>query len=233
MTFKTWRVIFYLQTALAGTALGGAYLLLPETIHRKKSDELVGLPLKRKALVLWGMINPWRVILLYKYPNLIVVALASSSLVWNMCKSSFHTNLLYLKIRAGSYLRSVYSSFIFSFWPLEQLPSLLLLQQLYHAIVLICWTDSLLTPIRYVLNPRFHLDSPLLSGLFYLAPGCGYLLGTFLGGRYADFITIKWQKKRNGTRVPEDRLRVRLDLILKCYLSLRALELRSSLIVPV
>jgi MFS family permease len=151
VTFRSWRVIFYLQTALAGAALVGAFFLLPETAHRKKSDDLVGLPFKKKVSVLWSMTNPWRVVRLYQYPNLIVVSLASSSLVWNMY--------------------------------------------------------SLLTPIRYVLNPRFHLTTPIQSGLFYLAPGCGYLLGTFFGGRYADHITIKWQAKRNGTRVPEDRLR--------------------------
>lgn len=151
VTFRSWRVIFFLQTALAGVAFVGAYFLLPETIHRKKSDDLVGLPLKRKAAVLWKMTNPWRVVRLYKYPNLIVVALASSSLVWNMY--------------------------------------------------------SLLTPIRYILNPRFNLTTPIQSGLFYLAPGCGYILGTFFGGRYADAVTIKWQAKRGGVRVPEDRLR--------------------------
>ena len=157
VTFRSWRVIFYLQTALAGVALIGAYFLLPETIHRKKSDELVGLTFKRKARVLWRMTNPWRVVRLYKYPNLIMVALASSSLVWNMY--------------------------------------------------------SLLTPIRYVLNPRFNLTSPIQSGLFYLAPGCGYILGTFFGGRYADYITISWQAKRGGVRVPEDRLRSALPFM--------------------
>ncbi|EXJ87963.1 hypothetical protein A1O1_04890 [Capronia coronata CBS 617.96] len=65
---------------------------------------------------------------------------------------------------------------------------------------------SLLTPIRYVLNPRFHLTSPIQSGLFYIAPGCGYLLGTFFGGRWADHIVKKWMRKK-GRRVPEDRLR--------------------------
>jgi MFS family permease len=65
---------------------------------------------------------------------------------------------------------------------------------------------SLLTPIRYVLNPRFNLSSPIQSGLFYIAPGCGYLLGTFFGGRWADYMVKKWIKKR-GERVPEDRLR--------------------------
>jgi len=66
---------------------------------------------------------------------------------------------------------------------------------------------SLLTPIRYVINPRFHLTSPIQSGLFYIAPGCGYLLGTFFGGRWADRTVRKWIDKRNGERVPEDRLR--------------------------
>lgn len=151
VTFKSWRVIFYLQTALAGVALLGAFFLLPETAHSLKIDDIRGLPLRAKARVLWGMLNPWRVVRLYKYPNLIMVALASSSLVWNMY--------------------------------------------------------SLLTPIRYVLNPRFNLTTPIQSGLFYLAPGCGYILGTFFGGRYADYITRKWTAKRGGVRVPEDRLR--------------------------
>ncbi|TGO21938.1 hypothetical protein BPAE_0192g00060 [Botrytis paeoniae] len=156
VTFQSWRVIFWLQTALAACAVIGAYFLLPETIHRMKKDELVGMSWKRKAGVLWGMLNPWRVIKLYKYPNLIMVALASSSLVWNMY--------------------------------------------------------SLLTPIRYVLNPRFHLTTPIQSGLFYLAPGFGYILGTFFGGRYSDHITNKYIRIR-GTRVPEDRLRSALPFM--------------------
>lgn len=65
---------------------------------------------------------------------------------------------------------------------------------------------SLLTPIRYVMNPRFGLTQPLYSGLFYLAPGLGYFLGTFIGGRWADYVVRQWTKKR-GRRVPEDRLR--------------------------
>ena len=66
---------------------------------------------------------------------------------------------------------------------------------------------SLLTPIRYVLNPRFNLTSPLESGLFYIAPGCGYIVGTFMGGRWADYIVKKWIRKRGGRRIPEDRLK--------------------------
>ncbi|KAK4148063.1 dityrosine transporter 1 [Dichotomopilus funicola] len=72
---------------------------------------------------------------------------------------------------------------------------------------------SLLTPIRYVLNPRFHLTTPMQSGLFYLAPGTGYLVGTLVGGRYADHIVKKWIVKRDGVRVPEDRLRSALPFM--------------------
>jgi len=50
------------------------------------------------------------------------------------------------------------------------------------------------------------LNSPAKSGLFYLAPGAGYVLGTLVGGRYADHTVKKWIRKR-GERVPEDRLR--------------------------
>jgi MFS family permease len=150
VTFRSWRDIFWLQTALAGAAAVSCFFLQPETIHSKRAKELEGLPPKKKGVQMWRWLNPFRVIQLYRYPNLLLVALASSSLVWNMY--------------------------------------------------------SLLTPIRYVLNPRFELTSPLQSGLFYIAPGCGYLLGTFFGGRYADHIVKKYIVKR-GERVAEDRLR--------------------------
>ncbi|CAJ2502317.1 Uu.00g097110.m01.CDS01 [Anthostomella pinea] len=149
VTYTSWRVIFWLQTGLAGIAAVGSYFLLPETIYHKRMDDLVGLSGKVKGKVLLRMINPWRVLRLYEYPNLFLTGLASSSLVWNMY--------------------------------------------------------SLLTPIRYVINPRYGLNTPLQSGLFYLAPGCGYLTGTFLGGRYADYVVKKYMAKR-GVRVPEDRM---------------------------
>ncbi|OJJ61713.1 hypothetical protein ASPSYDRAFT_142871 [Aspergillus sydowii CBS 593.65] len=72
---------------------------------------------------------------------------------------------------------------------------------------------SLLTPIRYVLNPRFNLTTPLQSGLLYIAPGGGYLIGTLLGGRWADYIVRRWIRKR-GERVPEDRLKSSLPFML-------------------
>lgn len=65
---------------------------------------------------------------------------------------------------------------------------------------------SLLTPVRYVLNPRLNLATPLQSGLLFLAPGAGYLVGVQIGGRWADFVMKYWTEKR-GYRRPEDRLR--------------------------
>ncbi|GAB7353396.1 hypothetical protein MBLNU459_g3870t1 [Dothideomycetes sp. NU459] len=151
VTYRSWRDIFWLQTALAALASVLCFFLLPETIHYKRSVELQGLTRRQKTAKLWSWTNPQRVVSLYRYPNLLFVGLASSSLVWNMY--------------------------------------------------------SLLTPIRFVLNPRFHLTSPIQSGLFYIAPGCGYLFGTFFGGRWADYTVRKWIDKRGGERIPEDRLR--------------------------
>ncbi|KAJ7611764.1 MFS transporter [Roridomyces roridus] len=150
VTFRSWRVIFYLQTALGGLATLLVVFLLPETIHHKRSEELEGLNRVQKARQLWEWTNPWRIVKLYRYPNLTIASLASSALVWNMY--------------------------------------------------------SLLTPIRYIINPRFDLTTPIQSGLFYLAPGAGYLAGTFFGGRWADHTVKKWIVMR-GRRVPEDRLR--------------------------
>lgn len=149
VTYTSWRVIFWLQTGLAGVAAMGSYFLLPETIYHKRIDDLVGYSGTAKVKVMLGLINPWRVIRLWEYPNLLLTGLSSASLVWNMY--------------------------------------------------------SLLTPIRYVLNPRYNLTTPMQGGLFYLAPGCGYLVGTFIGGRYADYVVKKYIKKR-GIRIPEDRM---------------------------
>lgn len=64
-----------------------------------------------------------------------------------------------------------------------------------------------------MLNPRFHLTSPIQSGLFFLAPGTGYLLGTVFGGMYADHIVKRYMSSRGGQRVPEDRLRSALPFL--------------------
>ncbi|KAM3530210.1 hypothetical protein MY4038_005054 [Beauveria bassiana] len=64
----------------------------------------------------------------------------------------------------------------------------------------------MLVPIRFVLNPSFGLESPLLSGVFYLVPGAGCLCSTIIAGRYGDWTAKRWIRKR-GRRIPEDRLR--------------------------
>ncbi|VUC29947.1 unnamed protein product [Clonostachys rosea] len=157
VTYRSWRVIFWLQSALASFATILVIVALPETIHRKKAEELKQIQKgseKAKKICQW--MNPFRVFVLFKIPNLAIMGLGTGSLVWNMY--------------------------------------------------------SLMSPIRYVLNPRFNLTTPLQSGLFFLAPGCGYVLGTLVGGQWADYTVKKWIRKR-GTRIPEDRLRSSLPFM--------------------
>ncbi|KAI9896366.1 hypothetical protein N3K66_008538 [Trichothecium roseum] len=74
------------------------------------------------------------------------------------------------------------------------------------AVSSLVWNQySLLTPIRYVINPRFNLTTPIQSALFFLPPGAGYFSGVFVGGRWSDWIVARYIRKR-GRRVPEDRL---------------------------
>lgn len=65
---------------------------------------------------------------------------------------------------------------------------------------------NLLTPIGYVMVPRFNLTEPIYSGLFYLPSGLGYIVGTLFGGKFADYYVKKYIKIR-GRRVAEDRIR--------------------------
>lgn len=65
---------------------------------------------------------------------------------------------------------------------------------------------GLLTPIRELMDPRFHLTDPVYGSLFYLAPGSGFITGSLFGGRWADYWVRKYKKNR-GYRYPEDRLR--------------------------
>ncbi|OAA59180.1 Major facilitator superfamily domain, general substrate transporter [Niveomyces insectorum RCEF 264] len=65
---------------------------------------------------------------------------------------------------------------------------------------------GLLACIRAVINPRFNLTTPLISGLFYIAPGIGFILGSVVGGRMSDQTVKRYMVKRDGARFPEDRL---------------------------
>ncbi|KAG4437959.1 hypothetical protein IFR05_006540 [Cadophora sp. M221] len=65
---------------------------------------------------------------------------------------------------------------------------------------------GLLSSIREIINPRFHLTTPLISGIFYIAPGAGFLLGSIVGGQFSDRTVRKHMLKRKGVRLPQDRL---------------------------
>ena len=84
VTYVSWRNIFWLQTALAGVASIAVFFLIPETIHRARKEDLVGLSRSEKARKLWSWTNPIRVLWLFRFPNLAVAGIASSALVWNM-----------------------------------------------------------------------------------------------------------------------------------------------------
>jgi MFS family permease len=73
VTYKSWRYIFWLQSALAGTGVLLVSLFLSETIHYKRSTELKGLSKKDYAKKIWQLTNPVRAIRLYRYPNLLIV----------------------------------------------------------------------------------------------------------------------------------------------------------------
>ncbi|CAI7612426.1 unnamed protein product [Penicillium glandicola] len=87
-------------------------------------------------------------------------------------------------------------------------------QFVYPNVFLACLTCGLLSTFQYALltsarsifNPRFNLTSPLVSGLFYLSPGIGFLVGSVVGGKLSDRAVKKWIIKRNGVRLPQDRL---------------------------
>ncbi|KAL2823568.1 major facilitator superfamily domain-containing protein [Aspergillus cavernicola] len=148
---SSWRGIFWMQTGIGGLATILVFLCLPETIPSRAIDEMHHLSTAKRTTRFLYLLNPARVtVLLLSNPNLWMVGLASSALIFNMY--------------------------------------------------------SLLTPIRYILNIRFSLTSPLQSGFFFLAPGFGYLLGTCFGGRLSDLVVTRYIKKR-GRRLPEDRLR--------------------------
>lgn len=68
------------------------------------------------------------------------------------------------------------------------------------------WTQySLLAAPRHVLSTRFGLTSSLTTGLFYIAPATGFLLGTIIGGWFSDKTVQRWIAIR-GERLPQDRL---------------------------
>ena len=65
---------------------------------------------------------------------------------------------------------------------------------------------GLLTCVRHIINPRFHFTTPLISGIFYIAPGIGFFVGSVIGGVLSDRTVKRYMLKRGGVRVARDRL---------------------------
>ncbi|ODV85020.1 hypothetical protein CANARDRAFT_169705 [[Candida] arabinofermentans NRRL YB-2248] len=148
ITYRTWRIIFWIHAAISGVVLVSAVFFLEETTPKVPFNEWKEKTGKKFMLL---KVNPFKVIWCLRVPTLLLCGLASFCLMYNFF--------------------------------------------------------SLVTPIRYVVDPRYGFTTPIKGSLFYLAPGSGMFLSTFFSGRYCDHILKKWIKKRNGRLVSEDRLR--------------------------
>ena len=65
---------------------------------------------------------------------------------------------------------------------------------------------ALVSSVRHIIQPRFNLTTPLVGGLFYLSPAAGFVVGSIIGGRFSDHTVKRYIEKRNGIRIPKDRL---------------------------
>ncbi|OJJ30637.1 hypothetical protein ASPWEDRAFT_121132 [Aspergillus wentii DTO 134E9] len=146
VTFSQWRIIYWLQVAMAGFGLALSLIFVPDIEQKEKQKVEV----KRTPLSILSMFNPIRIIKLWVYPNIFLADLTCGLLAF--------------------------------------------------------FQYSLLTSARSIFNPRFHLTSGLVSGLFYLAPGSGFLVGSVLGGKLSDRTVRRYIRKRDGVRLPQDRL---------------------------
>jgi hypothetical protein len=145
-TFTSWRVILWVQVAMAGVGLILAIFFVPAS----KTDVGLGhMNMSWKSGL--ATVNPLPVFRVMKYPNIVFTHFSCGFMSW------------------AQYF--------------------------------------LLAAPRQILSSQFNLTSPLTSGLFYIAPGAGFFIGTVLGGRYSDMMVSKWIVKRGGVRLPQDRLR--------------------------
>ncbi|GBE82904.1 MFS general substrate transporter [Sparassis crispa] len=65
----------------------------------------------------------------------------------------------------------------------------------------------LLVPLPYTIAARYNITNEALIGAFFMAAGCGNVMGAPIAGRISDKIVVKWRTRRGGRWVPEDRLR--------------------------
>lgn len=80
VTFRHWRVIFWLLTALTGFAVLLIIIFLPETIPYKSKAELAGHSHPKRIKMLWQRISPLRALLLpFSHPNIFITGLAAGA----------------------------------------------------------------------------------------------------------------------------------------------------------
>ncbi|KAL0257431.1 hypothetical protein SLS55_008244 [Diplodia seriata] len=147
VTYKSWRTILWLQSAMCGTGL----ILSLVGVPYSAGLDAPGYPTMTAAQMLRAF-SPAGVLSLFVYPNVLFTDVACGLLSWSQY--------------------------------------------------------SLLSAPRHIITTRFGLTSPLVAGLFYLAPAAGFLTGTMVGGRFSDHTVRKWMRLRaGGARLPQDRLR--------------------------
>ena len=84
VTFRNWRTVFWLLTAMNGFGSLLIIAFFPETIPYKASGELVGLSLPKKTKKVWNCISPIRVVVLcFKYANIFCVTASSRIRVYS------------------------------------------------------------------------------------------------------------------------------------------------------
>lgn len=83
VTYKSWRVIFWVQTGMATLSVILLAIFLPETIHVKKTQIFADLTPIKKIKHFLHLMSPWEIItLLFSSRNLGVIGVAVASLHW-------------------------------------------------------------------------------------------------------------------------------------------------------
>ncbi|KAF4556553.1 Dityrosine transporter-like protein [Elsinoe fawcettii] len=104
VTFRSWRFIFWIQTAMSGAALPLCLFLFQETLLQPRYTEIRGQKLSEKASKLWEWTNPLLMFKLLRERNLLCISIASSTLAFNMyalLTPIRYAGLLYLGPGAG------------------------------------------------------------------------------------------------------------------------------------
>ena len=57
-------------------------------------------------------------------------------------------------------------------------------------------TYVLLVPLTYTMAPRYGITNVAIIGCLYLPQGVGNIVGSRIGGKYADWTVAKWIEKR-------------------------------------